>query len=189
MACDVIAFPLRNSAKHQSIYRDTFVRFIRLVKLKTQFDVQRCASITPFCPMLICIHRNQFCRHSPRKKNPKSSTFFGCTNQNACARPFVRDHRQQTALDALTTADSAIQCQPTNGAHEPQAHDQSMAPYDATQQPLVSSMAKHKANAIKIQIQASQSNLNGPTNYRRHISFDDACKKEDGDEVRTTHQT
>lgn len=45
-------------------------------------------------------------------------------------------------------------------------------------------MAKHKLPAIKIQIQGSQSNLNGHTNYRRHISFDDSCKKEDGDEVR-----
>lgn len=52
------------------------------------------------------------------------------------------------------------------------------------QQPLVSSLAKTKVSAIKIQIQGSQSNLNGHTNYRRHISFDDSCKKDDGDEVR-----
>lgn len=50
-------------------------------------------------------------------------------------------------------------------------------------------MAKHKSNAIKIQIQGSQSNINGTIdndmarNYRRHISFDDSCKKDDGDEV------
>lgn len=54
------------------------------------------------------------------------------------------------------------------------------------QQPLVSSLAKTKVSAIKIQIQGSQSNLNGHTNYRRHISFDDSCKKDDGDEVRKT---
>lgn len=53
------------------------------------------------------------------------------------------------------------------------------------QQPLVSSLAKNKQiSAIKIQIQGSQTNLNGHTNYRRHISFDDSCKKDDGDEVR-----
>lgn len=52
-------------------------------------------------------------------------------------------------------------------------------------QPLVSSMAKNKQlSAIKVQIQGSQTNLNGHTNYRRHISFDDSCKKDDGDEVR-----
>lgn len=55
------------------------------------------------------------------------------------------------------------------------------------QQPLVSSLAKSRASAIKIQIQGSQSNLNGHTNYRRHISFDDSCKKDDGDEVRKNH--
>lgn len=55
------------------------------------------------------------------------------------------------------------------------------------QQPLVSSMAKNKqTSAIKVQIQGSQTNLNGHTNYRRHISFDDSCKKDDGDEVRRT---
>lgn len=54
------------------------------------------------------------------------------------------------------------------------------------QQPLVSSMAKNKPNAIKIQIQGSQSNLFGHNSYgRRHISFDDSCKKDDGYEVRT----
>lgn len=57
------------------------------------------------------------------------------------------------------------------------------------QQPLVSSLAKNKTSAIKVQIQGSQSNLNGHTNYRRHISFDDSCKKDDGDEVRRTIKT
>lgn len=62
-------------------------------------------------------------------------------------------------------------------------------PLPAHSQPLVSSMAKQKSNAIKIQIQGSQSNINGTIdndvarNYRRHISFDDSCKKDDGDEV------
>lgn len=62
-------------------------------------------------------------------------------------------------------------------------------PLPTYSQPLVSSMAKHKSNAIKIQIQGSQSNINGTIdndmarNYRRHISFDDSCKKDDGDEV------
>lgn len=83
---------------------------------------------------------------------------------------------------------------PTEKPHETNAqqhinepYDESIqlsTPYNANQQPLVSSMAKHKLPAIKIQIQGSQSNLNGHTNYRRHISFDDSCKKEDGDEVR-----
>lgn len=55
-------------------------------------------------------------------------------------------------------------------------------------------MAKNKLNAIKIQLKGSQSDLTGtiitdvsrPSNLNcggRHISFDDSCKKDDGDEV------
>lgn len=67
------------------------------------------------------------------------------------------------------------------------SHQSLLKQQQQQQQPLVSSLAKNRASAIKIQIQGSQSNLNGHTNYRRHISFDDSCKKDDGDEVRKNH--
>lgn len=50
-------------------------------------------------------------------------------------------------------------------------------------------MAKSKPSAVKVQIQGSQLNVNGHNNYGgRHISFDDSCKKDDGDEVRTNRK-
>lgn len=95
-----------------------------------------------------------------------------------------------------TTMTPTSTCSSTSSTviHHPSTIDmQQPTPYPpplpAYSQPLVSSMAKHKSNAIKIQIQGSQSNINGTIdndvarNYRRHISFDDSCKKDDGDEV------
>lgn len=52
--------------------------------------------------------------------------------------------------------------------------------------PLVSSMAKNKSSAIKMNMQGSHHiAINRPPNYRRHISFDDSCKKPNDDEVRS----
>lgn len=122
------------------------------------------------------------------------SFLVGCPKINS-SRPFLlkTQQQQQSEFGSVTIADSTAQYESSEtqpNADEPEPYGyvdgcNSKAAYDANQQPLVSSMAKHKAGAIKIQIQASQSNLNGPTNYRRHISFDETCKKEDGDEVRT----
>lgn len=119
---------------------------------------------------------------------PKNKIYFQI-NSHCALRSVIND--TQPELDSLTTNDETV---PAKKPHETNAqqhisepYDESIqlsTPYNANQQPLVSSMAKHKSNAIKIQIQGSQSNLNGHTNYRRHISFDDSCKKEDGDEVR-----
>lgn len=146
-----------------------------------------------FCPNLENLNENQNNNCISNSLRPSAQSFITHITHEQTHCHQHKYTQTQSEHDSLATSEPSVTRPQPNNAIEPQTQNsygessttQTNSLYNAKQQPLVSSMAKHKSNAIKIQIQGSQSNLNSHTNYRRHISFDDSCKKEDGDEVRT----
>ncbi|XP_031629106.1 diacylglycerol kinase eta isoform X3 [Contarinia nasturtii] len=137
-------------------------------EMDNRCDDQKACEPVRYCSLAQFVEGNDIARTSFKRPN---------RNKVDSTATIETDNVDGSQTTSITVTNEQL-ARPQNE----QEHDEKPHQTLIKQQPLVSSMAKNKSSAIKVQIQGSLSNLNGHTNYRRHISFDDSCKKDDGDE-------